>query len=542
MPRKPATLNPRVACYARVSGEDQAERQTVDAQRDFLRRYVELHSLDCHDVYVDDGVSGTIPLTDRPEGRRLLDDARAGHFGSVIVYRLDRLGRNLRALLNAHDQLDTADVAIRSATEPFDTATAIGQFLFQLLGSLAELERSTIVERMTMGRDRAARLGRTTGGRVAFGYDVTAGQIVPSTRVLPHGENEADCAAGIFARVAGGATLHTECSRLEGLGVPSISRWPGKPDKQAAHWYPSRLHAMLRNPIYRGERIVKSKHGTVISPVEPLVSAEIWRAVQSAMTSHRDYARRGDEHVYLLRGLVRCRSVLDDGQPCGMRYTGGPGSRPLPDGTRRLYYHCLRTRSLRGLDPARPRCYGQSIQTADIEALIWADVRDVVYHPGPRLVEAEVALRATQPAAVDADQRRDEIAQQLAKRQAERGRAQRLYREGLASLDETERVIRGLDAAIRADSDLLAGLDAEQEATAATVAYLSETEAMLTALVPLVVDGDDGDQAARRRVLDLLVREIELTTALSPATGRQKRPQKALRLVIGYRFSLRRPS
>src|SRR5215207_4870767 len=148
------------AIYARVSTEDQAERQTVQAQLDFLRKYCDLHQITIAGEYVDDGISGTVPLDQRPEGRRLLDDAEAGRFGVVLSYRLDRLGRSLTSLLAAHDALDRLGIAIRSATEPFDTSTPIGKFLFQLLGSLAELERETISERMVLGRDRAARAGK----------------------------------------------------------------------------------------------------------------------------------------------------------------------------------------------------------------------------------------------------------------------------------------------------------------------------------------------------------------------------------------------
>jgi site-specific DNA recombinase len=147
-----------VAIYARTSTEDQAERQTVQGQLEFLRRFCSLYShVQRYEIAaesVDDGWSGTVPLGERPDGRRLLEDARAGRFQEVLVYRLDRLGRSLRALLNANLALEAAGVTIHSATEPFDTATPIGRFVFQLLGSLAELERSTITERMALGRDR----------------------------------------------------------------------------------------------------------------------------------------------------------------------------------------------------------------------------------------------------------------------------------------------------------------------------------------------------------------------------------------------------
>src|SRR3954465_1443255 len=87
------STNQAVAIYARVSTEDQAERETIQAQLDFLRRFVDLHELPVAGEYVDDGISGAVPLGDRPEGRRLLIDAEAGCFGVVLVYRLSRLGR-----------------------------------------------------------------------------------------------------------------------------------------------------------------------------------------------------------------------------------------------------------------------------------------------------------------------------------------------------------------------------------------------------------------------------------------------------------------
>jgi hypothetical protein len=59
---------------------------------------VDLHALPVIGEYIDDGISGTIPLADRPEGQRLLIDAEAGRFGAVLVYRIDRLGRSLRSL------------------------------------------------------------------------------------------------------------------------------------------------------------------------------------------------------------------------------------------------------------------------------------------------------------------------------------------------------------------------------------------------------------------------------------------------------------
>ena len=157
--------NQAVAIYARVSTEDQAERDTVQNQLAFFRKFVEMYQLTVAGEYVDEGISGTVPLADRPEGQRLLVDAEAGRFNVVLVYRVDRLGRSLTASLDAHAVLDSYGVAIKSTTEPFDTSNDIGKFIFQLLGSLAELERSTIATRMNLGKHRVAGVGRTPAVR-----------------------------------------------------------------------------------------------------------------------------------------------------------------------------------------------------------------------------------------------------------------------------------------------------------------------------------------------------------------------------------------
>src|SRR5262249_21816588 len=93
-PQAPSRALPQhVALYMRVSTEDQADRGTIDAQRDFLRQFSQLYQLPIAGEYADDGITGTLPLGERPEGQRLLQDAEAGAFGCVLVYRLTRLGR-----------------------------------------------------------------------------------------------------------------------------------------------------------------------------------------------------------------------------------------------------------------------------------------------------------------------------------------------------------------------------------------------------------------------------------------------------------------
>jgi site-specific DNA recombinase len=82
----------RVALYMRVSSEEQRDRETIEIQREFLEQYCRLYRLEIAKMYADDGVSGTVPLHERPDGRQLLEDAREGRFTAVLVSKLDRLG------------------------------------------------------------------------------------------------------------------------------------------------------------------------------------------------------------------------------------------------------------------------------------------------------------------------------------------------------------------------------------------------------------------------------------------------------------------
>src|SRR5918997_2611462 len=104
----------RVALYLRVSSDEQREKATIKNQGEFLDSYCRLHGLEVAGRYEDDGISGALPLHERPEGRRLLEDAREGKFGVVLVYRLDRFGRSLLVIVDAHDRLEEAGVAMRS--------------------------------------------------------------------------------------------------------------------------------------------------------------------------------------------------------------------------------------------------------------------------------------------------------------------------------------------------------------------------------------------------------------------------------------------
>ncbi|MGA2514846.1 MAG: recombinase family protein, partial [Candidatus Limnocylindrales bacterium] len=108
----------RVATYERVSSEDQRDRETIKTQTDEIARHlVGQPGVELVSRYVDDGVSGTIPLADRPDGRRLLADAAAHRFEELWLYKVDRLGRDAVDLLVVRRRLDALGIALVSVVE-----------------------------------------------------------------------------------------------------------------------------------------------------------------------------------------------------------------------------------------------------------------------------------------------------------------------------------------------------------------------------------------------------------------------------------------
>src|SRR5579859_1430465 len=113
-----------VGIYLRVSSEEQRERQSIETQRDFAMKYCDLHQLQIHETYADDGVSGTVPIARRAGASRLLADARKGKFDQVLVFKLDRIGRDTSLILDVVNELRRRGIRVRSMTEEFDSGTS----------------------------------------------------------------------------------------------------------------------------------------------------------------------------------------------------------------------------------------------------------------------------------------------------------------------------------------------------------------------------------------------------------------------------------
>ena len=146
----------RAALYARVS----TDTQNAGIQLDELREYAARRGWAVKE-FVDVGISGS--KESRPQLNQLMGAVNRQEFDAVLVWKLDRLGRSLRHLVNTLAELESLGVAFISLRDSLDLTTPSGQLQFAIIGAMAQFERSLIQERVKAGMQRAKRNGRPIG-------------------------------------------------------------------------------------------------------------------------------------------------------------------------------------------------------------------------------------------------------------------------------------------------------------------------------------------------------------------------------------------
>ena len=148
----------RVGVYARVSTTN---GQSPEMQLVELREYASRRGWETVDEYVDLGISGS--KESRPELNRLMSDALLRKVDGVLVWKIDRFGRSLKHLVNSLADLSACGVAFVSLRDNLDLSTPSGRLMFQIIGAMAEFERSLIQERVRAGLRNAKLKGKTLG-------------------------------------------------------------------------------------------------------------------------------------------------------------------------------------------------------------------------------------------------------------------------------------------------------------------------------------------------------------------------------------------
>lgn len=386
----------KVAVYCRVSTEEQAQRQTIENQVDYAKDYCQREGYIIYDLYCDDGISGTIPFEEREAGRRLLNDAKEGKFNLVLIWKIDRLARDTRLALTVAHILKDLGVSIKSMTEPFDTSTPIGEFMFTQLASIAKLERDNIRERSITGTNRVAKQGKWLGGIVPYGYRVNEeGYLEINETPLPGSAfSEAEVIRMIYNWIGrDGLSCIEVAKRLNSMGIPTHyakdsrefilppQNTPGKAGlkgkrkvKTSGRWHPHRIGNMVRNTTYMGIHIYgkrsKGKRELIERQVPAIVPPELWHKAQETLKNNFFWAKRNSKREYLLRGLIKCGI-------CGRSMVGSFYKGRKSEHER--WYRCsgkfIHVRVAKGTS-----CPSRAIKAEWIESLVWGELKGWILH------------------------------------------------------------------------------------------------------------------------------------------------------------------
>ncbi len=302
----------RVATYTRISTDEQNQPYSLQAQARMLEKYIESQpDMVLVTSYTDQKSGATL---DRPELRRLLADANRGAFDLVLVYRLDRLARSIRLVHEVLEALAPAKVGLRSATEAFDTVTAGGRMMMNILAVFAQFERDVMIDRITAGVKTKAMRGEWPGGAPPFGYRIK------DSKVLEIVDSEAAEVRRMF-------TLIDE----DRLGSPQIAatlNTSGSRTRTGQLWSFKAVLDVLRRPTYAGwivhhDDAYEGKH-------ERIIDRELFDRVQAILDTRAEHTTRQTSSEYVLSGLLRC-SV------CGHALAGVAGN---SRSGRYRYYMC----------------------------------------------------------------------------------------------------------------------------------------------------------------------------------------------------------
>ncbi len=265
----------RAAIYARVSTEDQAvDGFSISAQVNRLGKYCRARQWKISEEYLDKGYSGRNP--NRPSYQRMLADREK--WDVLLVLKMDRIHRNSKNFAIMMDKLKDWGKEFNSMQESFDTTTAMGRFVMDIIQRIAQLESEQIAERVKMGMSQKAKKGE---GYLGFGEPYG---FCYSDDSLEVNETEAEVVRRIFSLYAEGNTLSEIADRLNNEVVPT---------KRGGKWRKQTISKMLKNPLYCGymewDGIVRQ------APHQEIVEVELFNRVQRMMRSNvRNKSRMGD--------------------------------------------------------------------------------------------------------------------------------------------------------------------------------------------------------------------------------------------------------
>lgn len=330
-----------VALYVRVSTGYQVDKDSLPFQKKELKNYCE-HVLHINknriEVFEDAGKSGK--NTKRPAFERMMEKVKSGQVSHVIVYKIDRISRNLVDFSLMYDDFKYNNVTFISLNEQFDTSSAIGEAILKIILVFAELERKLTSERVTDVMIGRAQNGQWNGARVPYGWDWDEEKQMPV-----HSKKEAQYGIDMYHRY------------LNGYSTLRIARYNNEhsiPTKRGGEWSSKTVGDFLRNPINkgdyrynyrnsaRGKKKAKEEVVYIKNVFPPLIDPKIFDEVNRRLDEN--YKKQNTNYMFPIRKQCNIFSGLIICGKCGAHYQVCRKDERRLDGFHPSNYVCTRKR------------------------------------------------------------------------------------------------------------------------------------------------------------------------------------------------------
>lgn len=363
-----------IALYSRKSkftGKGESIGNQVELGKEYVRVHFGEAAVDKIVLYEDEGFSGG--NLNRPAFKRMMDAARKRKFKAIIVYRLDRISRNVSDFSGLIEELSRLDIAFISIKEQFDTSTPMGRAMMYIASVFSQLERETIAERIRDNMHELAKTGRWLGGTTPTGF---ASEAVKSVTV--DGKTKKSCKLKLIPEEADIVrTIYELYQETDSLTITEARLMKhGIKTKKGNYFTRFSIKAILQNPVYMTadqdaynffadhhtdlffpqrdfdgihgimayNRTNQEKgHSTVYLPPKDwivsvgkhpgLIPGKVWVSVQNSLERNKSKAfRKSRSNKALLTGLLYCS--------CGNRMYPKISSRKTTEGDAVYTYVC----------------------------------------------------------------------------------------------------------------------------------------------------------------------------------------------------------
>ena len=398
-----------IALYTRVSTQEQSlNGHSLDEQSERLQNYCKARGWKNYKVFTDAGFSGA--KMERPALQDVIREVKNHKIEAVLVYKLDRLSRSQKDTLTLIEDVFLAnDCDFISISENFDTSTPLGRAMIGILAVFAQLEREQIKERMTMGKEARAKLGKFRGGgKVPVGYEYVDGKLIVN-------EYEAMQIREIHSLYHQGYSMKM---------IAKVFSEKGYAHKYGI-WQENRIKKVLTNKLYIGKIFYKGEFYD--GDHDPIIDEETFNKSLAIWSSH-DYSKNNNGgKVSYLSGLLWCKQ-------CSARYGLAHSTW---HGKHYHYYRCYSQRKTNRTMVKDPNCKNDSYKMEELDQIVFDEISKLALDPS-------YIHNVASPQ--DSDEKKIKLLQkQIEKIDAQRSRFMDLYGLGSISVEEIQDKINPLN-------------------------------------------------------------------------------------------------